>query len=55
MCARMDWNHLPVEGGLYNQHPELLEQWQVVWEEKAKYEAEKERKRKNSPKNVKGK
>jgi len=57
MCESMRWNHLPVAGGLYDQHPELLSQWQIIWEEKARYEekkAEKERRLAPKPPNIKG-
>ena len=30
MCRGMDWNHLPVAGGLYDQHPRLLDEWAVI-------------------------
>lgn len=46
----MKWNHLPVHGGVYDQHPQLLTEWMVIWEERAKYEAEKARKEKNAAK-----
>lgn len=44
----MNWAHLPVAGGVYDQDPELLEQWLAIWkvkneladEEKRKQEAE---------------
>jgi hypothetical protein len=26
----MEWNHLPVAGGLYDQHPQLLSDWEVI-------------------------
>jgi hypothetical protein len=46
ICEALKWNHLPNEGGIYDQHPDLLDQWQVVWQERAKYESEQERKSK---------
>jgi hypothetical protein len=48
MCEAMRWSHLPVVGGLYDQHPKLLEEWQEIWSEKASYQAEQDRK--NKPK-----
>lgn len=57
ICEKMEWNHLPVGGGIYDQHPELLKQWNVIWDERAQYEREKKRKEQGSmPKkpNVKG-
>jgi hypothetical protein len=44
ICSSMKWNHLPVQGGIYDQHPTLLSQWQVIWQEKAKYESEQAKK-----------
>jgi len=41
----MKWSHLPVAGGLYDQHPELLEQWRFIFAKRGEYEAEQERKR----------
>lgn len=40
----MKWNHLPVAGGVYDQRPELLAQWEIIWDERAKHEAEKAKK-----------
>ena len=31
-CSRMKWNHLPVPGGIYDQDPELLRRWRIIWE-----------------------
>lgn len=31
----MNWAHLPVAGGVYDQDPELLEQWLEIWKVKA--------------------
>lgn len=42
MCEQMKWNHLPVAGGLYDQHPQLLEEFKVIFDAKARKE-EKER------------
>lgn len=33
------WNHLPVAGGLYDQHPRLLEEWDMIHQMKTQYEA----------------
>lgn len=43
MCQSMKWNHLPVAGGLYDQHPQLLEEFEVIFAAKARKE-EQERK-----------
>lgn len=38
MCESMKWSHLPVAGGLYDQHPKLLEEWGHIFAAKAKKE-----------------
>lgn len=32
----MKWNHLPVDGGIYDQHPELLEDFVTLFSIEAK-------------------
>jgi hypothetical protein len=48
----MRWNHLPVAGGIYDQHPRLIDEWQVIFEAQArqheKERAEQEAKTKNA-------
>lgn len=39
----MKWAHLPVAGGLYDQHPQLLDEISFIFKERAKYQ-EKQRK-----------
>lgn len=34
----MKWNHLPTEGGLFDQDPELLERFQYIFAEQNKYD-----------------
>lgn len=46
LCESMKWNHLPVAGGIYDQHPGLLEKWEFMFSERAKYEREQEEKEK---------
>lgn len=36
MCDAMNWNHLPVAGGLYDQHPQLLADFSYIFNERAK-------------------
>lgn len=45
ICDNMQWSHLPVEGGIYAQHPKFLEEVQYIFGERAKHEAEEQRKR----------
>lgn len=32
ICARMKWNHLPIPGGIYDQDPELIRRWRIIWD-----------------------
>jgi len=27
----MEWNHLPVAGGIFDQDPKLLDDWSTIW------------------------
>jgi len=40
----MKWAHLPVAGGLYDQSPELLEAFQLIFAERGEAEAEERKK-----------
>lgn len=47
MCEAMKWSHLPSPGGLYDQHPDLLDGFMYIFAERSKYDREKqERERK---------
>jgi hypothetical protein len=37
----MQWNHLPMPGGLYDQHPELLDRFMYIFQERNKEERKK--------------
>lgn len=52
----MKWSHLPVAGGLYDQHPKLIEQFQIIFHERAKHEEKKrkEEQRKREAESRKG-
>lgn len=44
LCSAMEFAVLPVAGGLYDQHPDLIEQWSEIFAEKGRHErAEMER------------
>lgn len=45
MCSNMKWAHLPVHGGVYDQDPELLRLWRIIWQKQAEHEAAEERRR----------
>jgi hypothetical protein len=47
LCEGMKWNHLPMAGGLYDQHPGLLDRFYYILAERAKHEAAEQAKKKN--------
>ena len=49
----MKWNHLPVAGGIYDQHPKLLDEWEIIFAEKAEWEAQEQERQKRENKNTK--
>ena len=40
LCEGMKWAHLPVAGGLYDQHPDLLDAFRLIFSVRAKHDAE---------------
>jgi len=42
-CDALEWRHLPVAGGVYDQHPDFLEAILLLKEERGRYEEEKRR------------
>lgn len=34
----MKWNHLPAPGGMYDQDPELLELWDIIFRERSAHQ-----------------
>lgn len=50
----MKWAHLPLAGGIYDQHPDLLSLWEIVWDEEAKHQAEQDKKTGRKVPNIKG-
>lgn len=57
ICSHMRWAHLPVAGGLYDQDPELLRKFEILFNEvnehekreSAKQKAQTEAKRNQKP------
>lgn len=45
MCDAMGFSVLPVAGGLYDQHPDLLEQWAVIFSRKNAHERQEAKER----------
>lgn len=53
----MDWSVLPVAGGLYDQHPRLIDEWTVIFGIKARVEKEeqaKQERKARTPANARG-
>jgi hypothetical protein len=47
----MNFAQLPLDGGIYGQHPSLLDAWSVIWELKGQDQAIKEaREKRKKPK-----
>jgi hypothetical protein len=46
----MKWNHLPVAGGIYDQHPDLVDMFQIIFaarNDQARKEQEQQRSKQN--------
>lgn len=41
ISRRMEFRHLPVAGGIYDQHPKLIADWTIFWEVEAVVEKRK--------------
>lgn len=39
LCEAMKWAHLPVAGGIYDQHPDLIADWRIIFGKRAEKEA----------------
>ena len=52
LCESMKWSHLPMPGGLYAQHPDLLDGFRIIFSARAEHEAEEEKKRKSESKRL---
>lgn len=49
LCEGMKWSHLPVAGGIYDQHPILMDKFQIIFQMRAEIESKRqeEEERKN--------
>lgn len=50
ICANMEFAHLPNAGGIYDQDPRLMDIWEQIWAEKAKFQSEQEAERERKSK-----
>ena len=50
LCEGMKWSHLPVAGGLYDQHPDLLDAFRYIFAKRNEYEAKEAEKREREAK-----
>lgn len=46
ICTAMKWSHLPWPGGLYDQHPKLLDDWVYIFQEQNREQDRKDQKQK---------
>ena len=44
VCEAMNWAHLPVAGGIYDQSSDLLDGFLIIFSERAKFDAEEAKK-----------
>lgn len=49
----MEWTHLPRAGGIYDQHPDLLDAWDLIFAELAVEEKRKQKDRERDARKVK--
>ena len=54
LCEAMKWNHLPVDGGLYAQNPDLLEDFSYIFMRRAAHEEEERKKQEQKQKKEMG-
>lgn len=52
LCAMFEWNFLPVAGGIYDQHPDLLRKFLVI---RAEIDHEEKKKRAKQEREAKSK
>lgn len=45
LCKAMNFGVLPVAGGLYDQHPQLIHDWELIMEAEGREEERKQRER----------
>lgn len=45
-CASMNWNMMPVEGGIYDQDPQLMHYFKTLWSLQGEHEKKENEKRK---------
>lgn len=45
LASSMKWAHLPNSGGIYDQDPELLRRWGIIWQAQAERQRAEEKKR----------
>jgi len=50
----MKWNHLPVAGGIYDQHPKLIDEWEYLFSIKAEQEAKEQARQEREAKSRRG-
>jgi hypothetical protein len=41
----MKWSHLPLPGGIYAQHPDLIDGFEVIFQARSEYEDQEQKRR----------
>lgn len=54
ICNAMKWNHLPVAGGIYDQHPTFVDDILVIFEAKYRQQRRDQEKREREMKGKRG-
>jgi hypothetical protein len=50
LCKGMEWNHLPVAGGIYDQHPRFVDSMMLLMDIDNRIESERNKKRERDQK-----
>lgn len=54
LCDNMKWNHLPCAGGLYDQDPDLMDKFSVLFNLRNQHQAEEQQRQQEEMKNRTG-
>lgn len=54
LCEGMKWSHLPVAGGIYDQHPLLMDKFQIIFQTRAEIEAKRQQEEERKNRHAKG-
>ena len=54
LCEAMKWSHLPVAGGIYDQDPDLLDGFLIIFQKRSEHEAREAEKDRPKGRGVRG-